>query len=200
MLEHPWFLETLAGERLEGLRHEAEVERQLREARSGEAPEAESRQWREAFPGVEFRLMAGGPEMMIAVMRFQKGASAELHRHGCAQAGYVLEGRLRVTLEGEQLTIAAGQCYLLPPDLPHQVRALDRSVVLDFFAPGQSGFDAVVGQAETASARIAAAEERLAPSGARRRARAAGSGRRAARCGESAARLPSTKRTPGRAA
>lgn len=94
--------------------------------------------WHETFPGVAYRPLATGPEMMIVQMRFDKGSVAKLHRHSSAQAGYVLEGKLRITLPDQQLTVSAGHCYLLPPNVAHQFRAAERSVVIDVFAPGQA--------------------------------------------------------------
>lgn len=141
MLSNPWFLEMWARDRIEDLRREAAGERARRQAISNAAQELAPFVWREAFSGVDFRLLAAGPEMMIMLMRFGKGAAAQLHHHRSAQAGYVLEGRLRVTVPGQQLLVSAGQCYLLPPGTPHQIRALERTFVLDFFAPGQASFD-----------------------------------------------------------
>lgn len=152
MLNDSWVLETVVRQRLDGLRQDAERERQARRVAAEPAGEAEPVVWREAFPGVEFRPLAAGPEMMITLMRFRRGALASLHHHRSTQAGYVLEGRLRVTLPDEQLTVSAGECYLLPPDAPHQVRALDRALVLDFFAPGHAESQTSAGRESSASA------------------------------------------------
>ncbi len=139
MMTQPWFLEAMARDRIEAARREAEIARLLQQAHAEPASEPipEPAPWREAFPGVEFRPLVGGPQMVMAQMRFRRGATVELHRHSSAQSGYVMEGKLRITLPDQQLTIAAGQCYLLPPNVPHQVRALERSFVLDVFAPGE---------------------------------------------------------------
>lgn len=136
MLNDPWLLEIVAKQRAESLRSEAAGARLASQAAARRDDEAEPTVWREVFPGVEFRPLAAGPEMTIALLRFRRGAVSELHRHASAQAGYVLQGRLRVTMLDQQLTVAAGECYLLPPDVPHQIRAVEPTHVLDFFAPG----------------------------------------------------------------
>ena len=92
--------------------------------------------WHEAFPGVQFRTLASGPEMMLTLIRIERGAAVPVHYHSAAQAGYVLEGSLRLTTSEEQRTIPAGECYVVPPGVSHQVRAVEPTTVLDAFAPG----------------------------------------------------------------
>lgn len=137
MIGDPWMLEQAARQRIDGLMAEAAAQRLGREA-GGAGEEPEPVAWREAFPGVDFRALVGGPELTMTQSRFRRGAVARLHQHDAAQAGYVLDGRLRVSLPDEQLVVAAGECYLLPPGVPHQIRALEPTVVLDLFSPGRA--------------------------------------------------------------
>jgi quercetin dioxygenase-like cupin family protein len=81
--------------------------------------------------------MASSPEMMVTLMRFRRGAVAELHRHGAAQTSYVLEGRLSIAMPNQALVVSAGDCYLLAPNLPHRFEALTKTTILDIFAPGE---------------------------------------------------------------
>ncbi len=101
-----------------------------------EEVDAQPAVWHEAFPGVEFRTLASGPEMMLTLLRIERGATVPVHHHRAAQAGYVLEGCLRLTTPDGQRTIRAGECYVVPPSVTHQVRALEPTTVLDAFAPG----------------------------------------------------------------
>lgn len=135
MLDNAWKLDSDTRQKIEALRDRAIAEKRRRALARATAG-ADGVMWREAFRGVEFRALAAGPDLMITLMRFRRGAVAQLHHHGSAQAGYVLEGKLRVTMPGRQLTVQAGECYVLPPSVPHQIRALDRCLVVDAFAPG----------------------------------------------------------------
>src|SRR5512133_3866240 len=88
MIGDPWMLEMVARQRIEGLVAEATAQRLGREA-NGDGDEPEAIVWREAFPGVEFRALIGGPQLTMTQSRFRRGAVARLHQHGAAQAGYV---------------------------------------------------------------------------------------------------------------
>jgi quercetin dioxygenase-like cupin family protein len=117
--------------------------------------ESEPAIWHEAFQGVEFRTLASGPEMMLTLLRLQRGAAVPVHHHRAAQAGYVLEGCLRLTTADGQRTVPAGECYVIPPGLAHQVRAIEPTTVLDAFAPGFGHAPEAGLFADTAAARPA---------------------------------------------
>ncbi len=70
--------------------------------------------------------------MEITKISFPKGQGAESHRHAEEQVMYVLDGRLRVTLEGEEYEVAAGQATFNPSNAEHAVVALENTVALSF--------------------------------------------------------------------
>ncbi len=47
----------------------------------------------------------------------------------------MLEGRLRFVVGDEERVVSAGESVPLPANLPHEVEALEDSVVLDVFSP-----------------------------------------------------------------
>ncbi len=117
-------------------RREAALKHPMLRLVGREEIDAQPAVWHEAFPGVEFRTLASGPELMLTLLRIDRGATVPVHHHRAAQAGYVLEGRLRLTTPEGQRTVPAGECYVIPPGVTHQVRALEPTTVMDAFAPG----------------------------------------------------------------
>ena len=57
------------------------------------------------------------------------------HQHPNEQITNVLAGRLRFVLEDEEQIVGAGATVLIPPDVPHEVEALEDSIALDVFSP-----------------------------------------------------------------
>jgi len=47
----------------------------------------------------------------------------------------VLEGRLRFVVGGEEQEVTAGESMFVPGGVPHEVEALEDSLVLDVFSP-----------------------------------------------------------------
>jgi quercetin dioxygenase-like cupin family protein len=73
--------------------------------------------------------------MTVALINLAKGAVVPRHSHPNEQVVNVLEGRLRVVLDDGELEAAAGETVPLAADVPHEVEALEDTVVLDVFSP-----------------------------------------------------------------
>lgn len=89
----------------------------------------------EALPGVRLRT-PHGEHIMLSQAALDAGAVVPEHRHPHEQAGVVVSGRLELTIAGETRILAAGEVYIVPPNVPHAARAVDGPVVvLDVFSP-----------------------------------------------------------------
>jgi quercetin dioxygenase-like cupin family protein len=61
----------------------------------------------------------------------KKGALVPRHAHADEQMIYVLQGVLRVSIDGEDVTVREGEVLQVPPGASHQLEALDDTFVLD---------------------------------------------------------------------
>jgi mannose-6-phosphate isomerase-like protein (cupin superfamily) len=58
------------------------------------------------------------------------------HRHDSAQIAYVLKGKLRMTIAGEERVLSPGEFAYVPANALHGIESLDEDVlVLDIFSP-----------------------------------------------------------------
>jgi quercetin dioxygenase-like cupin family protein len=73
--------------------------------------------------------------MTVAWITLAKGALVPRHEHPNEQVATVLEGRLRFVVGDDELIASAGDTVPLAANVPHQVEALEDSVVLDVFSP-----------------------------------------------------------------
>ncbi len=76
-----------------------------------------------------------GTNTMLARIVLKKGALVPMHRHFHEQISHVVEGALQFLIEGKETTVRAGEILCIPPDVPHEVTALEDSVALDIFNP-----------------------------------------------------------------
>ena len=91
--------------------------------------------------GVE-RQVIWGEKSTLARFRFGKGTHVARHDHASEQVTCVIEGALRMQLEGRDLQIGSGEVLVIPPDVEHEVWFLEDSVVIDFFAPPRDDWKA----------------------------------------------------------
>lgn len=71
-----------------------------------------------------------GEQVEVGRLRFKQGEGAEPHQHPQEQVLIVLEGLLRVTLNGETRDMGPGTGYHAPPNVLHGVEALEDTTVI----------------------------------------------------------------------
>ena len=92
------------------------------------------------FPGIGMQPLTG-ERLMVNRVVIAPGAIVPEHHHPHEQAGYVLEGVLRLTVAGETWDLQPGDAYVLPGDTPHgAISGPDGCVVLDIFAPPREDY------------------------------------------------------------
>ncbi|NHN43482.1 cupin domain-containing protein [Halorubellus sp. JP-L1] len=91
----------------------------------------------EAVDGVSLTLLAGGSEANVQHFDIDPGASVPEHSHPHEQVGYVLSGALDFEVDGETVTVEAGDSFVIPGDEPHGARNRGDvpAVGLDVFSP-----------------------------------------------------------------
>lgn len=86
-----------------------------------------------------------GERMMISEVVLHPGFEVASHSHENEQMVVMLEGSAEFAIgEGQKVTVSAGQVLVLPSNLPHACRALERCRILDLFSPvsEKTGVDA----------------------------------------------------------
>jgi quercetin dioxygenase-like cupin family protein len=81
------------------------------------------------------RQMVVGTNVMVARVLLKKGAIVPMHSHHNEQVSYILEGALRFSIDGREITVSAGEVLCIPPHMPHEAVALEDTVDLDIFNP-----------------------------------------------------------------
>ncbi len=75
--------------------------------------------------------------MTIARIRMDQGAIVALHHHVNEQITMLERGRLVFRMSGQEVIVNAGQMLQIPPNVPHEVEALENSLATDLFAPSR---------------------------------------------------------------
>jgi quercetin dioxygenase-like cupin family protein len=80
------------------------------------------------------KIIAGEREM-LAQIYLKRGALIPLHTHESEQMTYILQGSLRVVVDGEEVIVREGEVLHIPANVPHQAEALEDTFELDVFSP-----------------------------------------------------------------
>jgi len=73
------------------------------------------------------------PNMTFAHYDFEQGSSIHEHFHPQEEVWQVIEGELEITVEGQVRRAGPGTAAIVPPNVPHSVRAITdgKAIVVD---------------------------------------------------------------------
>ena len=84
----------------------------------------------EDFAQSDLRGKGHGRSVFIA-----KGGVVPTHQHESEQLTYILEGALKLLVEGKEVVVRKGEVLLIPSNVPHSAVAMEDTVDLDIFSP-----------------------------------------------------------------
>jgi quercetin dioxygenase-like cupin family protein len=86
---------------------------------------------------VSQKIICGEREMMAQIY-LKRGALVPIHSHESEQMTYVLQGALRLLVNGEEVIVREGEVLHIPSGVTHQAEALEDTFELDVFSPVRS--------------------------------------------------------------
>ncbi|TKJ30359.1 MAG: cupin [Chloroflexi bacterium B3_Chlor] len=94
----------------------------------------------EMASGVVRRTLGHGEEMLLAEFTLSGGAEVPSHSHPHAQVGYVVRGRMQLTIGDETDTFGPGDSYYIIGGAPHGAVVLEDALVVDVFCPPREDY------------------------------------------------------------
>ncbi len=98
---------------------------------------------KKTFKGVNLDSLAVGEKSMVTKMNYVKGNFATLHSHPHEQAGYVISGKYRLIVQGQEnidVIMYPGDTYAIPGNTPHSFEVLEGGEVVDVFTPHREDY------------------------------------------------------------
>lgn len=90
--------------------------------------------------GLIRKTLVSGDRLMICRFDLDVGVEIPSHAHSHDQAGYVVSGKIRITVDGKSCDLGPGDSYYAPSNVLHSAMALEASVVVDTFNPPRDDY------------------------------------------------------------
>ncbi len=90
--------------------------------------------------GLKRKTLAQCQSMMICEFTFDANVTIPIHSHPHEQVGYVVEGRVMMTIAGQETELGQGDSYCAPSNIPHGAHTLDPTVIIDTFSPPREDY------------------------------------------------------------
>lgn len=85
--------------------------------------------------GVQRQTLVNGERMHLLKFLLRKGSRVPAHNHPHEQTGHLIEGRVRLAIDGKRHDLEEGDSWCIASNVPHEAEALEDSVVLEVFSP-----------------------------------------------------------------
>lgn len=98
---------------------------------------------KKTFKGVNLDSLAVGEKSMVTKMNYVKGNFATLHTHPHEQCGYVISGKYRLIVDGDEkidVIMQPGDTYAIPGNTPHSFEVIEGGEVIDVFTPQREDY------------------------------------------------------------
>ena len=97
-------------------------------------------QWEELGGGVSRKMLGYDNQIMMVLVKFEKGAVGSPHSHFHTQATYCVAGKFEFEIDGIKQVVTGGDGVYIEPNLLHSAVCLEEGMLIDTFSPVREDF------------------------------------------------------------
>ena len=94
-----------------------------------------SEDYQDVHDKIQMKTLVCGDKTLMVAFRLAKGADLPAHQHPHEQTGYLVSGRIDLTIDGIVHEVRPGDSWCIPGEASHAAVAYEDSVALEVFAP-----------------------------------------------------------------
>jgi quercetin dioxygenase-like cupin family protein len=94
----------------------------------------------EALPGLIRRTMGETADAMVVEFRSEAGVKIPNHSHPNQQVGYVVSGKIEITIEGVTTACQPGDSWSIPGGAEHSAHFVVESIIIECFSPTRADY------------------------------------------------------------
>jgi quercetin dioxygenase-like cupin family protein len=88
-----------------------------------------------ALDKITRKTLVHGAKTLMTEFRLERGALLPKHKHLHEQTGYLVSGRIDLSIGDETYAVSAGDSWCIPGDVEHSAIAREDSVAIEVFCP-----------------------------------------------------------------
>lgn len=100
----------------------------------------EDMKWEELGGGVSRKMLGYDNQIMMVLVKFEKGAVGSPHSHFHTQATYCASGKFEFEIDGVKQVVKAGDGVYIEPNLVHSAVCIEAGILIDTFSPVRENF------------------------------------------------------------
>ncbi|TDD95495.1 cupin domain-containing protein [Flavobacterium cellulosilyticum] len=97
-------------------------------------------EWEKLGGGVSRKILGYDNQIMMVLVKFEKGALGAPHQHFHTQATYCVSGKFEFEIDGIKQIVEAEDGVYIQPNLLHSAVCLEEGMLIDTFSPVREDF------------------------------------------------------------
>jgi quercetin dioxygenase-like cupin family protein len=91
--------------------------------------------YKQVLEGIKLKTLVYGDKTLFTEFLLKKDRQLPKHAHPQEQTGYLISGRIRLTIGEETFEVEPGDSWCVPGNMEHQAEILADSVAIEVFSP-----------------------------------------------------------------
>jgi quercetin dioxygenase-like cupin family protein len=91
--------------------------------------------YKKILEGIRLKTLVYGEKSLLAEFRLEKGHRLPVHAHPQEQTGYLVAGRMRLSIAGETVEVKPGDSWCVPGGVEHGAEILADAIAIEVFSP-----------------------------------------------------------------
>jgi quercetin dioxygenase-like cupin family protein len=91
--------------------------------------------YQKVMDGIRMKTLVYGAKTLMVEFRLAKGADLPAHQHPHEQTGYLVSGRIDLTIDGCVHAVRPGDSWCIPGGATHSAKIHEDAVAVEVFAP-----------------------------------------------------------------
>jgi quercetin dioxygenase-like cupin family protein len=91
--------------------------------------------WHDLIPGIQIRTLVHGDTTLMAQFRLEAGRTLPLHSHPHEQTGYLLSGRMSMSIGGVEHGFGPGDSWAIAGGVEHGAFIHETCLAIEVFCP-----------------------------------------------------------------
>ncbi len=85
--------------------------------------------------GIKMKTFVHGENSLLARFHLKGGALLPKHSHPHEQTGFMVSGKMKLFIDGEEFVAQAGDTWCIKGDIEHWAQIIEDSVAIEVFSP-----------------------------------------------------------------
>jgi quercetin dioxygenase-like cupin family protein len=91
--------------------------------------------YRQALPGIKLKTLVYGERTLFTEFLMEATSVLPKHSHVYEQTGYLIRGRMRITIGEQTFEAEPGDSWCIPSNMIHGAEIMEESLALEVFSP-----------------------------------------------------------------